>query len=330
MAIDYLTLSQMVDQVGRFIGDTTSRRDTMITERLNSDYADLAARYRWPELLRGFENAYPVVSGEAFLYLPKNLSELYFIIPGSPVAETPHQTIEKFFQRQLETFNSVGRLLTWSDAGEFGRRAEFPATATKLTLQNVGASIATQQTVLVQGLVAVGSTSERVELLEEVSLTGSTAVDTVKTYSDLIQVTATGDQTGYISVVSQTDPTLLFATIEPGEVTARYQRIRLGYVPQNSDTVTIYFKKQVKKLTEDTQVPEIPIARVLVELSISAMFAQERKWQGAATYHQQIAERYLEQIWAKKITQPGKIQQAVPLGTMGSNRRSNTIVVTNG
>jgi hypothetical protein len=330
MSIDFMTLSQMRGQVGRHIGDTTSTRNTKIDEWLNLHYADLAAQLRWPQLLRGSEKTLTFTAGDKFLYLPKEVSELYFIIPGSPIEEVPHQTIEMFFKRHLNLVDTQGRFVNYADAGEFGRRREFPTTAQRLSVQNIGAAASETQTVLIHGLVQVGSTTESTEIIETVSLTGSSAVNTTNSFTDLYQVSCAGTQTGYIQVTEQSDATVLFTVVEPGEVTSRYKRLRLGYVADGSGTYTLYYKRHVRKLTADNSTPELPIARVLVELAIASQFTQERKWQGAATLHQQRAQEMLAHIWEKTVSQASRIEQSVPLTTNIYQRRSNTIVVSNG
>lgn len=322
--INFLTLADMRGQVGRFVGDTTSTRNEKTDEFLNLHYADVATRYRWPYLMRGVEQGVTTVSGEKFLYLPKDVAQLYFIMRGTPLGESPHQTIENFFKRQLELVDNVGRFITYADAGEAGRRAEFSTTAEKLTLQNVGGS--GSQSVLVHGRVTISGT-ETIELMESVALSGSSAANTTNTFSDLLQVSTDGSQTGYISVTGQASATL-YATIEPGERTARYKRLRMGYV-SDGETLTMYYKKAVRRLTEDLSVPEIPVSMALIQMAIGSMFMLERKWQGGGMTHLQLGEQILQNVWNEIITQPGRIEQSVPIVSR-SRGRDSIVVVTNG
>lgn len=326
-AINYLTLADMRGQVGRFVGDTTASRNTKTDEWLNTHYADIATRYRWPALMRGIEAQVFTSVGDKFLYLPKDVAQLYFLLPGSPIGETPHQTIEKFFLRQMELSANQGRLITWSDAGEFGRRADFSSTAELLTVQNVGAGVSETANVLLHGTVTI-SGQEKVEVLDSVDLTGTIASDSSFTFNDFLQASVNGNQTGYIAITGKTSGTL-YATIEPGERTARYKRLRLGYV-SDGNSLTIYYKKAVRRLTEDTSVPELPISHALVEFAIASMFMLERKWQGAGTAHLDMAERFLNNVVAETIQQAGRIEQAIPLTPSYRNNRESVVVVSHG
>lgn len=327
MSIYYRTLANMRTQVGEFVGDTTTRRGGIIDDWLNTHYADIATQYRWPTLMRGIETTLSFVSGEKFLFLPKDVGQLYFLIRGAPIAESPHQTIENFFRRQLQTVNTAGRVVTYSDIGETGKRASI-VTAEKLTIQNIGGGVAEALTVVVHGKVLI-SGSEFVETREEVALTGTTAVNTTATFSDLIQVSTSGEQTGLISVTGQSSTTL-YATIEPGEETARYKMLRLGYTPDTSETYTIYYKRAVSRLTRDNETPELPISHVLIEFAIASQFMLERKWQGAGSQHLEMAQRMLDTIWTEQIAQSNRIEQAVPyVGERRYGYWENCIVVSN-
>lgn len=325
MSINLLTLADMRGQVGRFVGDTTDSRNEKTDEFINLHYADIATRYRWPYLMRSSEQAVVTTSGEKFLYVPKDVGQIYFVIRGSPLGEAPHQTIENFFKRQMELVDNVGRFITYADAGDAGRRAEFSTTPELLTLQNVGSSIISQ-TVLVHGRVTISGT-ETIEVVESVTLTGSVAANTVNTFSDLLQVTTDGNQTGYIIVTGQSSGTL-YATVESGERTARYKRLRVGYV-SDGETLTMYYKKQVRRLTDDLSVPEIPVSMALIQMTIGSMFMLERKWQGGGMTHMQLGEQILQNVWAEITTQPGRIEQSVPIISR-SRGRDSVIVVTNG
>ena len=322
--INYMTLADMRGQVGRFVGDTTATRNVKTDEFINLHYADIATRYRWPYLMRAAESLVVTTSGDKFLYLPKDVGQLYFIIRGTPIGEAPSQTIENFFRRQMELVNTIGRFITYADAGEVGRRAEFSDTAEMLTLQNVGGS--GSQTVLVHGRVTIAGT-ETIEITESVTLSGSSAANTTNTFSDLLQVSTDGEQTGYISVTGQASATL-YATIEPGERTARYKKLRVGYV-SDGETLTMYYKKAVRRLTEDLSVPEIPVSMALVQMAIGSMFMLERKWQGGGMTHMQLGEQILQNVWTEIITQPGRIEQSVPIVSR-SRGRDDVIVVSNG
>lgn len=326
MSISYRTLANMRTQVGEFVGDTTARRGGIIDDWLNTHYNDIATQYRWPQLMRGLETTLSFVSGDKYLFLPKDVAELYFIIRGAPIEEAPHQTIELFFRRQLETVDSAGRFITFSDAGEVGRRANV-LTAEKFTIQNVGAGVSDTVSVLIHGKVTI-SGSEQAEVLEEVSLTGTTAANTTNTYADLLQVSVPGTQTGLITVTGQTSTTL-YATIEPGEETSRYKLLRLGYVPDTNETFTIYFKRQVRRLTAENQTPELPISHPLIEFAIASQFMLERKWQGAGSEHLQIAQRMLDNILAQNLSQANRIEQAAPYAGRQTHYRpwQNSIVV---
>lgn len=330
--IDYRTLEEMRDEVGRMIGDvlssgsvsSTSRRGLLIDGAINRAYEKCSKRYRWPQLLRGSEATATVTSGNRYLYLTdKYIETLYFIFPGQLETLAPVQTIRMFFDRYGSGFDSSGVIQDYADAGEFGIKAAFSSTAEVVTLVSDSASD-TSVDCLVRGVNSGGTD----EVQETVTVTGTTPVASSTTFSDVISVSTDGTQAGVITLAGNTSGTT-YATVAPNERTARYKRLRLGSIPSTAETFTYYWKKKVAKLANDDQVPEIPVSRVIIEMAVADQFAEQRKWQAAASYHRSMAEEALIEAWESTTVQGESVQQATPMGRWMYEGGRNLIVVNN-
>ena len=286
--LGYMTLDQMVDQVGRMVGDTSSARRTKIKDWINTAYDTCCRRFRWPQIFRGSEDTLTLTANSRWLYIPNKYAErIFFLFPHDLDAPAPGINIEALFYIYTSAFDSTGPVQNYAEAGEVTTQVAFSTTAEKLDL--VSSSVSDTAVVCyIRGLDSSGTD----EISESVTLSGAVGVSSANTYSDLVQVTCDGTNVGVIAVTGNTSTTT-YLTIAPGERTARYIRLRLAYVPTTADTYSYYYKKRVARLIDDNQVPEIPVSHAIVEYATASQFAQERKWGGAGQYHHALGEQRL-------------------------------------
>jgi len=285
---------------------------------------DAVKRYRWPNLVKAREGSATATSGEVFMYLAKDVGELFFLRNGKLGTEIVHQAVESFFRRQSLTVNTSGEIFTYTDAGEDGKKAEI-STAEKLSVSSSSASADNAKTVTIHGVVS-GE-----ELFETVTLPGAGGVDSTNTYSDVYAISIDGSQSGVITIVGK-DSATEYATISPGDRTAKYRKVRLSMKPQAADSIVYYFKKRVPTLENDNQVPEIPAASAIVEMAVAKSYVQQRHI-AAYQMKMQDAEASLQRAFDAS-RQSEALLQATPALSSLSRRRGyhgrNYVVVNNG
>lgn len=321
---DYLTFAEMKEQVGREIQDSSSsRRPTIVGDAINREYMLACRRYRWPSLSKARESTAATTANEPFLYLEKDVGELYFLRNASLGTEAVHQQIENFFRRQGLELDNQGFLWTYSHAGIDGKKAEI-SSAEQLSISSAQASSDNGKTAIVHGLVGVD------EIFESVTIPGAGGVDTTNSFTDLYAVSIDGSQAGVITCAGKTSATT-YATIAPGERTAKYKKLRLGMKPSDSTTVTYYFKKNVPLLTNDDQVPEIPAASALVELAAAKSELNQRHIASAESRYAKAQEALALAYDSTRGSEA--IMQATPVRSgpyRGRGGRGRAVVVRNG
>lgn len=321
---DYLTFGEMKDQVAREIQDASStRRPTIVGDALNRVYQEAARRFRWPSLSRAREKAVTAVADESFLYLDKDVAQLYFLRNGDLGTEVIHQAIESFFRRQGLELDNGGTIWTYSDAGESGKKADIDS-AEALTISSSSASADNGKAVLVHGIVSGD------ELFESVTLPGAGGINTSNSFSEIYAVSIDGSQSGVITVTGNTSGTE-YATIAPGERTAKYRKIRLGMTPSSGTTITYYYKKRTPLLARDDQVPEIPASSALVELAAARQMTQTRNL--PAAQQRMASANEMLQLAYDSVRQSDSILQATPYDirpARGRGGRTGFVVVNNG
>lgn len=317
--VEYQTFKQMRDQVSRFIQDTSARRETMLNEEINSVYDMIASQYLWPSLVK--TKTISTVSGSRYVYLPKDCRTLLFLFDATNKQVAPHELLQNLYYRAGQTIDTAGMVSEYSDVGEVGRKVDFHTSAE--TISVVSSSAVDTANLLLKGIDATGDN----EITESVTLNGTTPVVTTATFTDIISVGLAGTHAGTITI-SGTDSTITYATVAPGDTTARYKALQLHFVPSNVFSLIIGYKKRVKKLTEDQDVPEIPVSAVIVEWCKAQQFARDRKTM-QFQMHMQMAKDYLNAKLSEQ-QQGDRIEQAIPFFGGPRGDRGRDIVVVSG
>jgi hypothetical protein len=320
--LGYLTFENMRQQVGRMIGDTvTSNRQTIINDWLNTNYDNVARAHRWPSLTRASESELSFTAGERFLYLPQDLQEMYFLYPKDrpelPNAETP----SSLFHRTALQQDSSGVVRSFAPAGEYGRKADFHTDAELITVSPDASETAASVDHRIEGLDSAG-----VPYGETVNTATNVSANTSATFTEIFSISTNGLQTLKVTYSGATS-TNEYAVIPADEQTARYKRIRLYQLPDTADTYTLYYKKRVKRLIDDDQIPEIPVSHVIMHMTVADQFRQQRRWQVAAVSHEQKAQQALEQVLREEF-QGSNVQQSIPY--LSRTRNKQVVVIRNG
>ncbi len=307
--IEYATLGQMADQVGRQIEDSTAEKAVQIKEWLNTHYAQVARSHRWPQLHRISEERSSFTTGQSYLYLPKEVEQVYLIFPQNGFAPLQGRALDSLINEYSITYDDTGTTVAFAEAGEVGFCTDFYTTGETLTITHSGSGTVSG---VVHGLTsgAEGETAA-VEQTETVSILQSTGVITTNTWKDLIGVSVEELAAGDVVTVAGTTSLRTYAKIAAGERTARYKRIRLMQPTATADAYTLVWKKRVMRLSEDHQSVEIPVGQVLIDLTTSAVLSSQREY-GAATMHYQAAMAAIESLKNATSIDGSTVHQAIP------------------
>lgn len=94
----------------------------------------------------------------------------------------------------------------------------------------------TSQKVTITGRATVGG--QQVEITEELTLTGTSAVTSVNTWVYIYSISKSDNTAGYVTVTDSTD-TYVYAIIDPYRDRSEYQKWRLWPTPNSADTIKI-------------------------------------------------------------------------------------------
>lgn len=319
----FLTFSQMRDHIKRHtVGVNDTGRDTSVNEWLNTEYFLLATRHAWPQLVEERETGFTATAGNKFVYFPKDVESLLAVTPSQLDYPAMAYSIQKMANDyHLDLLNQPGPIHRYAPAGEVGRNRDFHTAAERITITPAAGEITTGIGGVVSGVDDDGN-----HIVEEFTIT-TVAVSTDNSFADVYSVSTDGAQTKVLTYSGLTS-TNVYGHIAAGESTVRYKRARLHWIPTGAETLWLYYKRHVARLTKDDQVPEIPISAVLIEKGISYQFSKDRKWAGAMQAHEQKAEMYLAELVASFNMHEDQVAQAIPM--MRSHYRSQSVIVNNG
>lgn len=320
--IEFPTLKVMRDQVARQIGDNSAGRQTKIDEWLNIHYADACRSKPWPQLMRSSEEETSFTAGQIYVYLPKEVEQLYFVMAVNQEVAL-QMTMEALIRGAGSSYRTPAEVYAYAESGEHGRRADFYSSAEKISLTTSGAAAVAA---VVHGTItSKAPNASAQEIREEVTISPSTGGVTTNTFADLFSVGIEAISGGAIVTASGATSGRIYATIGEGESTARYKRIRLMNPEVAVSLVTCIWKKRPFKLISDNQAIEIPVGTQLVEATIATMMVNQREYNAAAIYHQARAKDGIDALFKSSMEQNDKIILGQPIGQY----RQRRIVIVN-
>lgn len=308
--LEYATLGQLADHVGRQIQDTSADKAVAIKENLNMHYGQMARGHRWAELLRISEALTSVTTGQKYLYLPKEVEQIYLIFPQGGMPPLIGMSLTQMIEQYSTQYATSGLTINFAEAGEVGYRADFSTTGETLKITHSGSG--TIEAVVrgcVGGREGVNTGTEITEVVSVVE--GATGGTTTNTFTDLGAVSVQDLADGNLVTVTGVTSATVYAQIAAGERTARYKRIRLMQPPNAAATVTMVWKKRVARLREDHQSVEIPVGNALIDLCVATMLSNQREY-GGAQLHYQRGVQASEELKLADAIDTAVVVQAIP------------------
>ncbi len=152
-------------------------------------------------------------------------------------------------------------------------------------------SVTETVTVRIEGYI---DSSLTVIAYENISVTGTVAVAGTVTFFKILHVSKSKDTTGFITLEdsSANDLTLL----GPTDRVAQYSILKLGLIPNQVNSMRVYFKKNFPKLINDNDYPFVEADDYLLYGAAALAIQEEKEQIQRAQLFQSISDRALEGI----------------------------------
>lgn len=308
MEVGYASYSQIRNQATDFLQDDGAQMTSIVNKAISTAYTSYAEAHDWRQLRRVKTSGLTFNTGSAFFYCPSDVDVVVALINSTTIEYLEPRSMESMAYMDVSDFTQSGWMMEYGDAGDAGRTADFHTAAELLTVESSSSS----DTSIPIRLVGLNSSGD--EFTRSVSTnssSGTTAVSSSDTFTDLFSASTSSTHAGTLIIKGATSA-ITYARIAPDETTVRYKRLRINQQATTADNAVLIYKKAVRKLVNDDDIIEIPISTALREMAISVGLEFLQNW-AAANVHKQTAGEALQVSLAKSLAGGGGVEQSRPM-----------------
>jgi len=298
------TLLEMTNRVSNKVQKSSAIFQSHIKEWIDEKYDEIWKKKLWKASIRAKESGVSLVSADAFLILPKDVSEIIVIAERSDNKVLFQVDVKTLWVNFVDVIDNAGKPINYIPAGTVGFKGQ-PTSAETI---NVVSSAAGDTTQVVRLWFLVNGE----EVTETVTLNGTTAVTSSNTCdaSGFLRASKDSNTTGVITIEGNTSGTD-FLVLAPEEFTAYHERIRLRHVPNAADTVSIYYKKRRIRFVNDQDIPEFDCSTALISGALAEAWKEQKQYSKSQLEEGRF-NRLIADLIGEKEMQGENMEQAIP------------------
>lgn len=279
-------------------------------------YDRILRSFPWNELNRSYSLS--VASGTrdyALRYDLEQIIKIWDATNGQEITEKDIRDHVRFTAIENEVLGNVqtGQPSNYIDIGSKSVSALL-STADKIQVVSSSASDITPMQIRIKGEVS------GIEVSENITLTGTSAVDSSFTYDSGAELTVSvktsdgslQDLVGVVNVREKTTTSNVLAKLSPTERAPYYKWIRLSVTPASALTAQVWYKKRWMPLVDDGDIPIVPCANEIIEGVIADALWEDGQ-EGAAQAQESKFSNSVTELWISRRRR-NLINQVVPDG----------------
>ncbi len=303
-----LSFAEIYGQVQAFMQDTSAGTLTVIKSEINKEYERVAAAREWPELTTELNESINYVSGQNYLALPGDCTQLLALSDKTNSWSVSNKSLIHLIEDNISRLDIASDVIYYANLGLKATRR--PLSVADMVEALSESASDTAISVRVSGLRDTFLVNDA----ETIALNGTTAVAGTLTYRigwSIESFSTNGSPVGIVTLREKTADTVL-GYIPKGSKESRFFIIRLMSVPAGTDALNVIYKKNVRRLTNDNDAPVLPIGNYLVEQVKGTMRQFDRKYLQARE-HGGAAANIMGSILAERRMQGNEQKQARPM-----------------
>lgn len=276
----------MKTDVGEFVGDTTSSFLLKVGKYLNFRYRDILRRYPWKQIFGS--TTITTVANQATYAMPWDFEEPVYIFDNT-------NKVSLWEKPEIGALNDTALVGSsqYFSVKESSCAAQ-PTSASALSI--VSSSASDTGTVFIKGTLSTG-----VEVVETVTLTGTTPVASANSYTGVVQASKNAISVGTITITSNSSAVSI-AVLGPRQMQARYRILHLYYIPSATTSIVVRYKKRVLPLVNDYDYPIIDFADEMIFGAQADAWRAKRQFQKAAALEAQYEELVEKRMYQQEQT----------------------------
>lgn len=265
-----LIYSQIKSQAGTLCDRVDSSYLTKIDGWCNQRYVDIIQRRPWMALLRQIQVS--CVAAQNYIIMPQEVDQ---VIDVHQRATPVIVALKRYYNRlkgNLAGYSDSGPPVEMNPMGWVGIKVALPSTGT-ITIESSSASDTTQK------LRIHGYDSNKLPVTEQLTLNGTTAVPSTISLNHEEGYEPTFSKDGAtVGTISIKRSSTTIAEIPPRDLTVRYMKWLVSPTPTTSTILYLTFKKRVRKLEYDEDVPEIECENALIRGAFAQALSKKRQF----------------------------------------------------
>lgn len=265
-----LIFSQIKSQAGTLCDRVDSAYLTKLDAWCNQRYVDIIQRRPWMALLRQIQVS--CVAGQNYIIMPQEVDQLIDVHQrATPIIVA----LKRYYNRlkgNLGGYADSGPPVEMNPMGWIGIKTALPSTGT-ITVESSSASDTTQK------IRVHGYNASKLPVTEQLSLNGTSSVASTISLNHEEGYEPTFSKDGAtVGTITIKRSSTTIAEIAPRDLTVRYMKWLVSPTPTESTVLYVTFKKRVRKLEYDEDVPEIECENALIRGAYAQALSKKRQF----------------------------------------------------
>ena len=274
--------------VGTECRDTSSSFQTIAKRYCNDGYEEILRRLIQANAVEQFRTlTLDTVSGTRSYTAPYDMGEVVYALDTTNGRELSIGTETDVYSKHSTAINTTGVPFLLVVRADSNFRNQ-PATSNTIRVVSDSASDTTQ-TVFLRGI------SGSAEYYESVSLNGTTSASSSNAYDYLLECAKSATTVGKITLTYITDTTNA-TVISPESYFERHKMLEFYYVPAGAYTYQIRYRRAIKPLSQDNDVPIIDVAQGIEYFGIARAWEYKRQLMTATHFMNKFEAWYTQYV----------------------------------
>lgn len=268
--------------------DTSSAFQTIAKRYCNDGYDEILRRLIQSDVIEQYRTfSLTTTAGVRTYTAPYDMGDVVYAVDTSNSKDLSVISENDIYQKYITAINTTGVpfALTLKSNSNF---AVQPAVSNKIDVFT-NASADTTQSLFVRGI------SGSAEFYESLALSGSSTATSTNSYDYLLEAVLSATTTGKVTVVYRTDATTA-VIISPDSYFERCKVIEFYYVPAGAYSYTIRYRRMIKPMTQDNDIPIVDVAQGIEYFALSRCWEYKRQLMTATHFMNKFEAWYQEYV----------------------------------
>jgi hypothetical protein len=275
--------------------DTSSSFQTIAKRYCNDGYEEILRRLIQSNVVEQNRTfSLTTVAGTRSYTAPYDMGEVVYCLDTTNGKEVSVGNENDIYSKYPTAINTTGVPFLIVPRADSNLRVQ-PLVPNTIRIGSDSASDTTQS-VFLRGI------SGSAEFYESVGLSGTTTATSVNSYDYLLEAIKSASTVGKVTITYITDATIA-SLISPESFFERYKVLEFYYVPAGSYTYTIRYRRQIKPMSQDNDIPIVDVAQGIEFFGIARAWEYKRQL-ATATYFMNKFETW----YTNYVTDLGKNQ----------------------